>query len=76
MQKSLPQALNIGTANGYSVREIVAEILTQANSHLEPVVVGRREGDPSILLADVRLSRELLGFTADLSLYEMVRSSI
>lgn len=72
----LPPAINIGTGHGYSVREVMREILVQSSSKNEPIVVGRREGDPAILISDVTLIRELLGFKAELSLFQMIRSSI
>jgi len=73
---TLPPAINIGTGHGYSVREIMSEILVQTNSKLEPVVVRRRDGDPGILIAGVNLATEALGFTASCSLKEMISSSI
>lgn len=72
----LPPAINIGTGKGYSVREIMSEILRQSISKLEPVVARRRDGDPGILIADVDLATEALGFTASCSLKEMISSSI
>ena len=75
-QGSLPGAINIGTGEGYSVREIMSEIIRQCNSTLSPVVVGRREGDPAKLVAAVDLAIEALGFTASCSLKEMISSSI
>ena len=75
-QGSLPGAINIGTGEGYSVREIMSEIIRQCNSKLSPVVVGRREGDPAKLVAAVDLAIEALGFTASCSLKEMISSSI
>ena len=73
---TLPPAINIGTGHGYSVREVMSEILVQSNSKVEPVVVGRREGDPAVLTSDVSLIRDLLEFRAEKSLFEMIRSSI
>jgi UDP-glucose 4-epimerase len=73
---TLPPAINIGTGHGYSVREVMSEILVQSNSKAEPVVVGRREGDPAVLIARVDLALEAMGFTADCSLGEMISSSV
>ena len=73
---TLPPAINIGTGHGYSVREIMSEILMQSNSKTEPVVVRRREGDPAVLVARVDLALEAMGFTADCSLGEMISSSV
>ena len=73
---TLPPAINIGTGHGYSVREIMSEILVQSNSKTEPVVVSRREGDPAVLVARVDLALEAMGFTADRSLGEMISTSV
>ena len=73
---TLPPAINIGTGHGYSVREIMSEILMQSNSKTEPVVVRRREGDPAVLVARVDLALEAMGFTADRSLGEMISTSV
>ena len=73
---TLPPAINIGTGHGYSVREIMSEILVQTNSKAGPVVVRRREGDPAVLVARVDLALEAMGFTADRSLGEMISTSV
>jgi len=73
---TLPPAINIGTGHGYSVREVMSEILAQSNSKVQPVVVRRREGDPAVLTSDISLIRDLLEFRAEMSLFQMIRSSI
>jgi UDP-glucose 4-epimerase len=73
---TLPPAINIGTGHGYSVREVMSEILVQSNSKAEPVVVDRREGDPAVLVGRVDLALAAMGFTADCSLGEMISSSL
>ena len=73
---ALPPALNIGTGKGYSVREVMDEIIMQVKSPLRPKVVGRREGDPAELVAKVDLARDALGFSARMSLGEMISSAI
>ncbi len=72
----LPPAINIGSGRGYSVREIMNEILAQKGSSLIPEVHPRRPGDPSFLVAKVDLADQVLGFRAELSLSEMVSSAI
>jgi UDP-glucose 4-epimerase len=72
----LPPAINIGSGRGYSVREIMNEILAQKGSTLIPEVHPRRPGDPSFLVARVDLADQVLGFRAELSLSEMVSSAI
>ena len=74
--KKIPSAINIGTGIGYSVREVMNEILKQTSSKLEPVVVSRRTGDPAVLVAKVDLAAKELGFRAEKLLSEMISSSI
>jgi UDP-glucose 4-epimerase len=72
----LPPAINIGTGKGYSVREIMNEILAQKGSLLIPEVHPRRQGDPALLVARVELAQEVLSFRAERGLSEMIASAI
>jgi len=76
MKTALPAAINIGTGRGYSVREMMNEILVQKGSSLAPEILPRRPGDPSMLVARVDLAAEVLGFKAEKGLQEMVASAI
>jgi UDP-glucose-4-epimerase GalE len=59
-----PQAFNVGTGRGFSVREVVHAV-ERITGHRVPLRWrGRRPGDPSCLVADVSRAREMLGFTA------------
>ncbi len=76
LRKKLPQVLNIGTGRGYSVREIIAEVNKQYGSNINPLIEGRRKGDPASLIANVELSENEIGFKAKYGLSEMVKSSL
>ncbi len=55
--------INLGTGNGYSVRQVI-EACRQVTGHPIPEVIGaRRAGDPPELVADARLAKQLLGWT-------------
>ena len=69
-------AINIGTGIGYSVKEIISEILIQTGSSLIPKIASRRLGDPAILVARVGLAKDELDFEAKKTLKEMITSSI
>jgi UDP-glucose 4-epimerase len=75
-ESDLPTAINVGTGQGYSVREIMHEILIQKGSNLAPVIEARRQGDPSMLVAKVKLAQDVLGFQAEKVLSEMISSAI
>jgi len=72
----LPPAINIGTGQGYSVREIMKEILVQKRSSIVPDIHPRRPGDPAFLVARVDLAKGVLGFKAEKTLSEMISSAI
>ena len=71
----LPPAMNIGTGNGASVREIVKFVIDAMDrTDITPVDADRRAGDPAFLCADVSLATTALGFTSRYSLKESVES--
>jgi UDP-glucose 4-epimerase len=74
--RSIPRVLNIGSGVGYSVLEMVNEILKVKNSNLEPQFTGRRTGDIPSLIASTSLASLHLNFTARESLHSMIVSSI
>jgi UDP-arabinose 4-epimerase len=61
-------ALNLGTGEGYSVRQVIAAA-EQASGHRVPIKEGpRRAGDPPMLVADPSLAERLLGWKAEAGL--------
>ncbi len=70
----LPDALNVGTGLGVSVLEVIDLIVNAAGkSNVNILKQGRRLGDPAILLADVELIKEKLGFESIYSLEESIK---
>jgi UDP-glucose 4-epimerase len=59
--------LNLGTGTGYSVKEII-ETCREITGHPIPTVeIARREGDPSVLVAQSQLVKDKLNWTPQLS---------
>ncbi len=56
------QIFNLGTGQGYSVKELVAQVETVCNDHVNLVVNARRAGDVPVLLADYTRARVILGW--------------
>jgi UDP-glucose-4-epimerase GalE len=57
------RALNLGTGQGYSVREVIHAV-GKISPRPVPFREGpRREGDPPVLVADARLTAKALGWT-------------
>jgi UDP-glucose-4-epimerase GalE len=67
--------LNLGTGHGHTVREVVSTIERVIGRELPKRVVGRRAGDPPVLLADPSRAEKLLGWKASRSLEQMVASA-
>ena len=69
------QAINLGTGSGYSVREVVETARRVTKSEFLVTEVGRREGDPPVLVAAVDRAKEKLGWKAVASDLEQIISS-
>jgi UDP-glucose-4-epimerase GalE len=75
-KKGTSRALNLGTGQGHSVREVL-EMVEQVSKIAVPHQASeRRPGDPSVLVADNRTAIELLGWMPKRSsLREIVESA-
>ena len=54
--------VNLGTGNGYSVRQIVETCREVTNCDIPEVMGPRRAGDPSELVANATMARSVLGW--------------
>ena len=66
---------NIGTGNGYSVKEVMDKIEEVIGKKINYKFVGRRSGDPAQTVAEPRKAQEELNWKAKLNLDEMISSS-
>lgn len=69
-------AYNLGTQFGYTVMEVVTEILKQSKSNLPIEFKPHREGDPAIVISDNERAKAELGFEVKYSLSEIICSSL
>lgn len=67
--------INIGTGQGASVLEVIDEIRTVTELDIEPVLTDRRPGDPAALVADTTKAKEILNWSSQHSLHEMITSA-
>lgn len=56
-------AFNLGTGNGFSVREILEAIALETGRTVPHLIKPRRAGDPAYLVADASAAREVLQFS-------------
>ena len=68
-------AYNIGRGTGSSVREVVASVAAAMGTELDAEVVGRRPGDPALLVASADRATAELGWTATRDLDAMTASA-
>ena len=72
---ALPAVMNVGTGRGASVREVINLVCAAAAlNDVSAIEVERRSGDPAFLCADVTLINQALGFVAQNSIEESVKS--
>ncbi|GAA1946266.1 UDP-glucose 4-epimerase GalE [Nocardioides panacihumi] len=69
------EVFNVGTGRGASVAEVVETVGRVRGVAAAPVVVGRRPGDPACVVADVTRIHDAMGWRAERSLHDMVRSA-
>ncbi len=68
-------ALNVGTGVGSSVAEVMDAVSSVVGRDVGAVAVGRRAGDPPELVAQVERAQEMLGWSAQRGLADMVESA-
>jgi UDP-arabinose 4-epimerase len=75
LEGGTPVALNLGTGNGYTVREVIkaAEVIT--GREVPHRIAPRRPGDPAVLVADPAKAERVLGWRAQRSALESIVAS-
>lgn len=67
--------VNLGTGQGYSVREVIAAYARASNRDIPYKIAPRRPGDAASSYADPSLAKSLLGFETTYDLHDMCRTS-
>lgn len=67
--------INLGTGKGNSVLEIIQKAKIISNKEIPYEVVGRRAGDPAILVADNKKAKEVLDWSPKYSIEEILESA-
>ncbi|HWK28067.1 MAG TPA: UDP-glucose 4-epimerase GalE [Solirubrobacter sp.] len=69
------EVYNLGSARGYSVREVIETARAVTGRPIEAVEADRRPGDPPRLVASNARARERLGWAPERSLEDMIRDA-
>ena len=67
--------INLGTGNGYSVKEIVDVTKKITGVDIKAVMVERRPGDPAILVADNKKAKTVLGWVPQYDLEGIIKTA-
>ncbi len=67
---------NLGTSNGFSVRELVNAFEQVSGKLIKVVESPRRPGDPAVVVADSALAKQELGWEAKYTLKNMVEDTL
>lgn len=70
-----PLALNLGTGEGYSIRQVLAAVREVTGNAVPWRVAPRRPGDPPVLVADPSRAEELLQWKALRPLHDIVSTA-
>jgi UDP-glucose 4-epimerase len=73
-KSSLPRSLNISTGNGSSVKDIIGLVCEELKVPQNAIIGERRTGVPGVLIGNVELAKAELGFIAEFSLCESIKS--
>lgn len=65
-------AFNLGSGDGYSVKEIIETARRATGKPIPTVTEPRRAGDPSVLIASNKKAREVLGWTPERGLEKII----
>jgi UDP-glucose-4-epimerase GalE len=75
LAKGESTAMNLGTGDGYSVKDVVAAVERITGRKVPTHITGRRPGDPPELVADPALAEKVLKWRAKRSLDDIVSTA-
>ena len=70
----IPSAINLGSGDGYSVKELIKVLQLETGKSLKVEIVPGRQGDPAVTLADITIARQVLNWNPRFTLQESVAS--
>ena len=75
LAKGESTAMNLGTGDGYSVKQVVAAVERITGHKVPTHITARRPGDPPELVADPALAGKLLKWKAKRSLDDIISTA-
>lgn len=69
------EVINLGTGSGNSVKEIVEEAKRITGINIKSEIIGRRAGDPAVLVADNSKAKKVLGWKPEYDLSKIIETA-
>jgi UDP-glucose 4-epimerase len=76
LQPGVHEIYNLGSGDGYSVREVVAAASKAAGHEIPTLDSPRRAGDPAVLIADINKAKTKLGWIPTRGIDAMVADTL
>lgn len=76
LKPAVHEIYNLGSGDGYSVREVVAAASTAAGFEIPTLDSPRRAGDPAVLIADINKAKRNLGWSPTRGIEAMVADTL
>lgn len=70
----IPKAINLGSGNGSSVKELIDVLQSHTGKLLNVEIVSGRQGDPAFTLADISIAKKILKWDPRFTLKDSVAS--
>jgi len=75
LDENRSEKFNLGSGEGYSVKEIINSVKDITNRDFKVVVTERRSGDAPILIANSQKAKEVLGWERKFTLKEIIETA-
>lgn len=75
IKENKTDVFNIGTGEGYSVKEVFEACERVLNKKIPVEIKGRRDGDPAVLYADIGKVKNVLNWKSEKSLEDNIKSA-
>ena len=75
LKENKTDVFNIGTGEGYSVKEVFEACERVLNKKIPVEIKGKRAGDPAVLYADIGKVKSILDWKAEKSLEDSIKSA-
>ncbi|ANQ53457.1 UDP-galactose-4-epimerase [Thermosipho sp. 1063] len=75
LKENKTDCFNLGSGNGYSVREVIEKVKEITNIDFKVEEVERRPGDPAYLIADNQKAKKILSWEPKYSLDDIIKTA-